>query len=208
MLAVLVPLGALSVLFLAFVDNQPYHDGFLGAAASAQSFDNIAPAPVQIGTAIYVNLEGIDGESNDIDYRDWISLSSLRQGQYIPASAIGSDSGGASSVFEEIALKKELDKASPKIAAAVSMGKVFPKVDVHITRAMSDGTRVTYYAYELTNVALTSYRARVSTKDDIPVEDISMSFEQIKVTYTKFDDTGRSESISEYNWDVVRNRPR
>ena len=115
---------------------------------------------------------------------------------------------GASSVFEEIALKKELDKASPKIAAAVSMGKVFPKVDIHITRAMSDGTRVTYYAYELTNVVLTSYRVRVSTKDDIPIEDISLSFEQIRVTYMKYDDIGRSQSIAEYSWDVVSNQPR
>jgi len=161
-----------------------------------------------MGTAIYVNFEGVDGDSEDIDHKDWVSLSSFRQGQYIPASAIGAASGGASSVFEEIALKKELDKASPKIAAAVSMGKVFPKVDIHITRAMSDGTRVTYYAYELTNVVLTSYRVRVSTKDDIPIEDISLSFEQIKVTYTKYDDTGRSQSIAEYSWDVVSNQPR
>jgi type VI secretion system secreted protein Hcp len=207
-LAVLVHLGAIGTLFLAFADNPGDYTGAFGTAASAQSLDPGTPVNVPVGTAIYVNFGDIGGESEDIDHEGWINLLSFKQGQYIPASSIGAAAGRATSVFEEIALKKELDKSSPKLAEAVSLGRVFPKVQIHVTRALSDGTRVTYYVYELANAVLTSYRIRGSTRDDVPLDDISLNFERIKVTYTKFDGSGRYESIVEYGWDVARNLPR
>ena len=169
----------------------------------------LAPALVLVGLGnAAFEFEGVDGESQAIDHVDWINLLSFKQGLYIPASSIGAAGDRASSVFEEIALKKKLDKASLRLAAAVSQGEVFPKVDIHITRALSDGTRVTYYSCELTNALLTSYRVRGAARDNGPIEDISLNFEQITVTYTKFDDSGRLESIVEYGWDVVRNQAR
>ncbi|MHC4351505.1 MAG: Hcp family type VI secretion system effector [Planctomycetota bacterium] len=206
-LAVLVPLGVLSMLFLAVAGNQGGRAEVFGTVASAQSLDSTVPVQVRMGTAIYVNFEDFDGESEDPGYEGWINLLSFKQGQYIRASSIGAVAGQGSSVFEEIILRKELDKSSPLLAAAVALGKVFPKVDIHVSRALSDGTRITYYVYELKNAVVTSYRIRGSTNDDIPLDEVSLNFEQIKVTYTKFGDYGGSESIVMYGWDVARNQP-
>ncbi len=206
--AVLTHLAVLGILFLVSAGNPDEYAGFFGTAASAQSPNPGTSVRAQVGTAVCVSFGDIEGESEDIDHEGWIDLLSFKQGQYIPASSIGAAAGRASSVFEEIAMGKELDKASPKLAEAVSLGKILPKVDVHVTRALPDGTRVTYYAYELKNIVLTSYRVRGTTGIDIPLEDVSLSFEQIKVTYTKYDDSGRYESIVEYDWDVVRNQPK
>jgi type VI secretion system secreted protein Hcp len=204
--AVLVLLGMLVLFFLAFAINQSYYTGIFGTAASAQPVDIFEP--VKTVAAIYVKFDGINGESEDRDHLDWIDVLSYSQGQYIPdSSATRAGASRESSVFEEIILRKELDKASPNLAQAVCLGKVFPKVDIHVTRELSDGARITYYVYELKNVIVSRYHIGCSRDDEIPAERISLNFEQVKVTYTKFDLNGRSESIMEYSWDIARNQP-
>ena len=206
--AVLVLLGVLGMFFLAFTNNQDYYAGIFGTTASAQPGFSIQP--VQTVAVMYVKFDGVDGESEDKDHKDWINLLSFSQGQHIPdSSQPRAGAVRASSVFDEIILKKELDKSSPKLAEAVCLGKVFPKVDIHVTRAFSDGMRVTYYAYELKNAIVSSYNIGGSTEDEIPLEEVSLNFEQIKVTYEKFDANGRSESGGgvEYSWNIVQNQP-
>lgn len=203
---VLVLLGVLGIFFLAFTSNTGYYAGIFGTAASAQPVIN--PVPIQTVAAIYVKFDGIDGESEDKNHRDWIDVLSFSQGQYIPDSS--SPRAGAArepTIFEEIILRKELDKASPQLAMAVNLGKVFPTVYIHVTRTLSDGARLTFYVYELKNVLVSSYHINGSRAGDIPGEKLSLNFEQIKVTYTKFDANGIFESMMEYGWDVVRNQP-
>jgi len=40
------------------------------------------------------------------------------------------------------------------------------------------------------------------TGDDIPMEEFSLNFEEIKVTYTENDSTGKSKGNVEYSWKV------
>jgi type VI protein secretion system component Hcp len=76
--------------------------------------------------------------------------------------------------LEDIVVVKELDKSSPKLAESILMGKIFPKVEIHLTTS----ERVTYYAYELKNVMITSYSINGS-ENQIPTEEISLSFEKV-----------------------------
>ena len=106
-------------------------------------------------------------------------------------------------VLTDIQVTKELDKASPKLAEAVCNGKVFPKVEIHLTASYTDAGRVTYYAYELKNVLVTSYHVGGSGQsDDVPVEDLALNFEEIKVTYTENDAAGKKKGNVEYSWKV------
>ena len=205
----LLLLSALGLSFLYSVANPGSRAGVLATTASAQPGAVITPVPTQPAAALYIKFDGVDGESQDRDHRDWIELSSFSQGQYLPPSS--APSGGAArtaAIFEEFALKKTLDKASPKLAEAVCTGKVFPKVDIHVARTLSDGTQVTYYTYELKNVIVTSYHVGGSTQDAVPTESLSLNFEEIKVIYTKFDAAGRAESTAQYGWDLKRNEGR
>lgn len=204
---VLLFLSTLGLLFLYSVANPHSGAGVLTTAASAQPGTIITPVPTQPADPIYIKFDGVDGESQDRDHRDWIDLLSFSQGQYLPASppAPGGTARTAA-VFEELALKKTLDKASPKLAEAVCTGKVFPKVDIHLARPSSEGTQATYYTCELKNVIVTSYHIGGSTQDAVPTETLSLNFEEIKVTYTKFDAAGRPEGTVQYGWNVKRNQ--
>jgi len=154
--------------------------------------------------AAYIKFDGLEGEAQDKEHKSWSDLASFSQGLTQPGGAsTGPTRRRGDVVVEDIHATKELDKASPKIAEAVCKGKVFPKVDIHLTASYTDAGRVTYYAYELKNVLVTSYNISGSGQsEDVPTEDFSLNFEEIKVTYTEADNTGNSKGNVEYNWKV------
>ena len=108
----------------------------------------------------YVKFEGIDGESKSKDHDRWSEIVSFSQPISKPGGgATGSTRRRGDVVLEDIVIVKQLDKASPKLAEAICMGKVFPKVEIHLTGPSEGSTCLgTFYAYELTNVMITSYK--------------------------------------------------
>ena len=154
--------------------------------------------------AAYIKFDGIDGEAQDKDHKGWSDLGSFSQGMAQPGgSATGATRRRGDVVLDDISCAKELDKSSPKIAEAVCKGKVFPKVEIHLTASYTDAGRVTYYAYELKNVLVTSYNVGGSGQaEEVPMEDFSLNFEEIKVTYTEADPSGKKKGSVEYTWKV------
>ena len=154
--------------------------------------------------AAFIKFDGVDGEAQDKDHKNWCDLLSFGQAMHQPGgSATGAARRRGDVVLEDIVCAKELDKASPKLAEATCKGKVFPKVEIHLTASYTDSGRVTYYAYELTNVMVTSYNVSGSGQsEDVPAEDFSLNFEEIKVTYTENDNKGKSKGNVEYKWKV------
>jgi type VI protein secretion system component Hcp len=86
----------------------------------------------------------------------------------------------------------------------VCKGKVFPKVEIHVTASGDDSSRSTYYKYELTNVRVTSYSVNGSghSAGDAPMEQISLNFEEIKVSYDRAGTRGKSKGKVETTWKV------
>jgi type VI secretion system secreted protein Hcp len=181
-----------------------------------------------IHSSAYIKFDGIDGESQNEGHEGWSEIVSFSQ----PISQPGGGATGPTRrrgdvVIEDIVVVKELDKASPKLAESICKGKVFPKVEIHLTGPSEGSTcRGTYYAYELKNVIITNYKvtgsnplayALIAPAPDItmpysgpfivqavdaPMEELSLNFEEIKVTYTECDSSGKSKGNVEYSWKV------
>ena len=154
--------------------------------------------------AAYIKFDGVDGEAQDKDHKGWSDILSFSQGVYQPGGgSTGATRRRGDVVLDDITIVKELDKASPKIAESVCKGKVYPKVEIHLTASYTDAGRQTYYAYELTNALVTKYNISGSGQSEsVPAEDISMNFEEIKVTYTECDSHGKTKGNVEYSWKV------
>mgnify|MGYP003572239833 CR=1 FL=1 len=154
--------------------------------------------------AAYIKFDGVDGEAQDKDHKGWSDLGSFSQVIHKPmGGATGATRRRGDVVLEDIGCVKELDKASPKIAEAVCKGKVYPKVEIHVTASFTDAGRQTYYAYELKNAIVTSYDVSGSGQaEDVPMENFSVNFEEIKVTYTECDSAGKKKGNVEYSWKV------
>ena len=117
------------------------------------------------------------------------------------------DRGGAAakSCWRTCVVVKELDKAGPKLAESVCTGKVFPKVDIHVTAPGGGAGGITYYAYELQNVQIVSYHIGGSVEaDEIPIEEFSLKFEEIKVTYNLISGKGKEKGKVEYSHKVEK----
>ncbi len=177
--------------------------------AMADDFESIAPPSPDVSegyemlAGMFIKFDGVDGEARNKDHIGWCNALSFSQGQSLVEGQIvaGATRQNADVVFEDIVVIKELDKASPKLAEAVCNGNVFPRVEIHLTRSYTG--LVTYYAYELKNVLIVGYRIGGSGySEHIPTEEISLSFEEIKVTYTEIDEGGRSKGNVEYTWRV------
>ena len=158
--------------------------------------------------AAYIKFDGLDGEAQDKDHKGWSDLASFNQVIHKPGVGTGATRRRGDVVLEDIVCSKEIDKCSPKLAEAVCKGRVFPKVEIHVTASFTDAGRVTYYAYELTNVQVASYNiSGAGQTEDVPMEDITINFEEIKVTYTECGPDGKSKGNIEYSWKVEEGEP-
>ena len=181
-----------------------------------------------IHSSAYVKFEGMDGESKDEGYEGWSEIVSFSQSISQPGGgATGPTRRRGDVIIEDIVVVKEVDKASPKLAESLCKGKVYPKVEIHLTGPSEGSTcQGMFYAYELKNVLITSYKvtgsnplayALIAAAPDVtmpysgpfivqavdaPMEEISLNFEEIKATYKECDSSGMSKGYVEYTWKV------
>ena len=94
--------------------------------------------------AAYIKFDGIDGECKDKDHKGWSDLKTFSQPITKPGTGTGATRRRGDVDLQDISLTKELDKSSPKIAESMCKGKVFPKVEIHLTASYTDAGRVTY----------------------------------------------------------------
>lgn len=150
----------------------------------------------------FIKFDGIDGESQDKDHKNWSPLIAFGQNMHAPGSgATGSTRRRGTVVVSDIICGKETDKSSPKLQEAMLNGKVFPKVEIHFTASYTDTGRATYMAYELKNVLVTSVQVSGGGQG-VPTESLSLNYEEIKVTYTECDSKGKKKGNVEYSWKV------
>jgi type VI secretion system secreted protein Hcp len=146
--------------------------------------------------AAFIKFDGVDGEATDQDHKDWINLLSFSHSITRGDTPSDSTRTRAAATIGDIVVAKEMDKSSPKLAEAALSGMKFPIVEFHM--ASNSGT---YLKYELTNVMVTSYSVS-GAADDRPTEEITLNFEEIKVTYTEYDTAGKKKGNVEYSWKV------
>lgn len=171
--------------------------------AAVSFFGSTIAAPA----AVFAKYDGIDGESKDSNHDKWIDVLSIDWGMHRPAAdpASGETRRRGAAVVEDLTLTIEYDKASPKLQEKCLMGEIIPKLEIEQT-ANYGGARATYLKYELKNVMITSISVSASGNDEAgpPTLVVSCNFEEVKVTYTEFDDTGSSKGNIEYNWKVEK----
>jgi len=190
-----------------------------------------APAPTAellTHSSAYIKFEGIDGESQNAGHEGWSEIISFSQGISLPSADTTTTTRRRGDViFGDVVVIKQVDKSSPKLAEYMTKGTIFTKVEIHLT-GPSEGSpcQGTFYVCELKNAHITSYvvsgsnplayaliapAPEVTTPSsgpfivqavDAPMEEISINFEEIKVTYTECDSSGKAKGNVEYSFKV------
>jgi type VI secretion system secreted protein Hcp len=151
--------------------------------------------------AIYLNVEGLQGDVTAAGHEGWIECDSMQWGVgraiTTPTGSSQERESSAPSV-SEVSIVKIMDKCTPKLfeQACVGTSKLV-KIDLVQTGEQLD----TYMAYELENSLISSYS--VSTGGDArPMENISFNFTKVMMKYTPYDNKHNPGSPIPAGYDV------
>jgi type VI secretion system secreted protein Hcp len=190
-ISTLIILALCGLSLLVFADQAQVSP--LAATAQAAAATAV-PASSASPTAIYVQFDIIPGECTEKDHLGWCNVLSFSQDQTAPSSMSASSGGGVGRVnVKDLVVTKPLDKASPKLAQSVWQGTHYKRVRIDVAKVLPSGPK-TYLTYELTDVMITGCHVTASAgTPSQPTEEISLSFREIKTTYTEYDSSGAAK---------------
>jgi len=157
---------------------------------------------------VYLQIDGIKGESMDDKHKDWIECTAVSWGVTQPRSATASTGGGHTAErceHQEIALTKLADLASPILLQTCSAGKTIPKAKLEFMRADGQGERIKYFEIELENVLIGGIKPSVA-EGSIIQESVGLKFSKIKWKYTQQKVTGGAGGNTSGGWDLAANK--
>lgn len=157
---------------------------------------------------VYLQIDGIKGESADDKHRDWIECKSVHWGVSQPKSATASTGGGHTAErceHAEIMLTKLADLATPLLLQTCSSGKTIPKAKFEFMRADGQGERIKYFEIELENVLIGEVEPGVAEGDFLS-ETVGLKFSKIKWRYTQQKVAGGAGGNTSGGWDLATNK--
>ena len=160
--------------------------------------------------AVFLKLDGIEGESRDARHAKEIDVTSWSLGVTNAGSGHGGGGGGGGggagrATFTDLSVSKLVDRASPALMLAVASGRHVRSGRLTVT---GGGPRpVEYLVVDLEDVLVTACLLADAVDPDRPVENVALGFGQIHVAYTQQSATGGMGSVSEFTWDLVGHGP-
>lgn len=157
---------------------------------------------------VYLQIDGIKGESSDSEHLGWIEITSTHWGVKQPKSATASTAGGHTAERCEhsgVTLTKLVDVASPILMQMCSSGRTIPKVRLEFMRADGNGVRVKYYEVELENV-ITASMDQTAHEGSFLQDSISLRYARTRWRYTQQKIIGGAGGNTAGGWDLSTNR--
>ncbi|MYM39931.1 Hcp family type VI secretion system effector [Duganella qianjiadongensis] len=157
---------------------------------------------------VYLQIEGIKGESTDAAHSGWIECTSAQWGVLQPKSATASTAGGHTAErcdLRSISITKLADLASPLLMQNCATGRTLPKARIEFMRADGQGERIRYYEIELENVLIGAVNQSVH-EGDILQDAVSLKFSKVRWKYTQQRVLGGAGGNTSGGWDLASNR--
>ena len=157
---------------------------------------------------VYLQIDGIKGESTDSTHKDWIECKSVNWHVLQPKSATASTGGGHTAErteHKDIVISKLADLATPLLLQNCSSGKTIPKAKLEFLRADGKGERIKYFEITLENVLISSVAPNVE-QGDILTEKLSLKYSKVQWKYTQQKVGGGSGGNTSGGWDLATNK--
>ena len=157
---------------------------------------------------VYLQIDGIKGESADDAHAGWIECTSVHFGVSQPKSATASTAGGHTAEradLKDILFTKQADLSTPLLLQSCASGKTIPKATFEFMRADANGTRIKYFDIELENVLIGLVTPGVNP-GTILVENVCLKFSKVRWKYTQQKISGGSGGNTAGGWDLASNR--
>ncbi len=176
----------------------------MGATFSTQTTSDVEAATAS--TAMFMNIEGIPGESTDDNHKDWIEVESFSSGIINPTGGfVQSGDAGARTTgpvnHNDFSVVKVIDKATPRFHVNCCDGTHFNEIEFELCSTTKD--KQCYMKYLFTDAIITSISTGGSSGDSKPVEEVTFSYGKIEWTYTQTDlNSGKPTGEFTAHWDM------
>ncbi len=166
----------------------------------------------------FLKIPEIPGESRQKSHEDEIEILSWSWGLSKPGGA-GPGSGGAAGkpTFQDIALQKQVDRASPNLAKACATGEHLREVTLATQRGAAPKFSLDLIVIKLTDVMILGFQEGLEDIGSLPTDSFSIRFAKIDYSYTSrrltepptrlCDGAGISRPTSRSSWTRQRHRP-
>ena len=153
--------------------------------------------------AVFLRLDGIEGESTDSRHAGEIDVGSWSFGVTNPDPGhLGGGGGVGRATFSDLTVVKQLDRATPALLRNAAAGTHVASAQLSVTtegEAPRDLLTVGLEDVLVTGVLLSGAEGR-------PTENVSLAFRTLRVTYQAQRPDGSLEPVP-LGWDVANGHP-
>ena len=155
---------------------------------------------------MFLQIDGVPGESTEELHRDWIDIDRFDWGEAmasLTAIASGRSSGRVNMTDFHFSMKT--NKASPVLFLDCAIGKYIPiiRLDVCIPFGAENQGPLVYLRFNFTQATITSYSIGGSTPMDRTVDEFSIAFSKITMTYIQIGEDGNIIGVINAYYDVA-----
>ncbi|QDC10325.1 type VI secretion system tube protein Hcp [Oceanicola sp. D3] len=154
-----------------------------------------------MATALYMKMDGVEGECVVEGYEGWIDLLRMEFGGSQSTTLGTGRGGGAGKVsMDDLTFTKLCDKCSPGLVRKLCLGEHYDDVLIHVTKA-TGGVPLPYFTIKLNHALVSHMEFGAAGKDDQMVETGSLCYRQITVEYRiqNEDGTDMGTTMAQYN---------
>jgi type VI secretion system secreted protein Hcp len=152
---------------------------------------------------IFIQIQGIDGESQDAEFNKAIEVLHWEMSIGQPSNVHSGSGGGAGKAsVSDLVFLHDIDRASPNLAMYCHSGKHVP--EVRLTMRKAGGQPFKYYRLTLEDAIITKVWPSVDGAN--AVEKVGLSFAKMKQEYFVQNAQGGSGGAITADIDIKRNR--
>jgi type VI secretion system secreted protein Hcp len=153
----------------------------------------------------YLKLDGIPGESTDSKHKNEIDVESWSWGQSNSGTHGGGSGGGAGKVnMQDFSFAMRINKASPKLSLACATGQHIKEALLTCRKAGKEQQE--YLKIKFSELLVSSFQTGGSQGEVVPIEQISLNFGKIEISYAPQKGDGTLDSPVVHNYSLKENK--
>ena len=155
---------------------------------------------------IFLDIEGIKGESKDHKHKDTIDVLSWSWGMSQSGTAhMGGGAGAGKVSVQDINFTHYLDKSSPTLMLHCWNGKHIKKAKLIIRKAGEKPLE--YLTVEMEDILVSHVSTGGSHGEDRLTENVTLNFAKFKAEYQEQKQDGSGGPKTEAKWDIPAGKP-
>ena len=164
---------------------------------STEAQDTATTAP---DMRMYLRLDNIQGESTDRNHENWIDIIAFNWTEAMNSFLGGILTGNVK--IGDFTFFAHTSKASPKLFLAAAIGTVMPLSVLECWTPIGDGGQVEFLEFRFDNAIIASYNIAANATDYRPMDQFSITFSRIRMTYWTIQADGTQGSMTTAWYDL------